>query len=172
VGASRQLGGIVMQILGVGSAEIKLSTPTFSAASAATGGWTATITNYDAANTYTLSTSSGSVSRSGSTITASGLANGASSIVYVVASRTGYATSDTGTVVGTSIPSCSSCTFSFKTTEGGNCGTCGIFGNTNIVCYDIYYYTGSPNPCIGCNPAIGSWYACVGRCCEVCGTYC
>jgi len=149
-----------MQILGVGSAEIKLDTPTFSATTAANGGWTATITNYDAANTYTLSTTSGSVSRTGSTITASGLSNGSSSTVSVYASQTGFATSSTGTVTGTSIPSCSTCTYAFTTTEGGNCGTCFIFGNNYIVCYDIYHYTGSPNPCIGCNAAIGSWYAC------------
>jgi len=161
-----------MQILGVGSAEIKLSTPTFSATTAANGGWTATITNYDAANTYTLSTTSGSVSRSGSTITASGLSNGSSSTVSVYASRTGFATSSTGTVTGTSIPNCSSCTYAYTTTEGGNCGTCGIFGNIHIVCYDIFWYTGSPNPCIGCPPAIGSWYNCVGYCCPVCNTYC
>jgi len=155
-----------------GTSQSKLATPTFSGSTATNGGWTATITNYDAANTYTISANSGSISRSGSGLTASGLANGASSTVTVTASRSGFVSSDSGLVSGTSIPSCSSCTFSFKTTEGGNCGTCNIFGNTHIVCYDIFYYTGSPNPCIGCNPAIGSWYECVGTCCAVCGTFC
>jgi hypothetical protein len=155
-----------------GTSQSKLATPTFSGSTATSGGWTATITNYDSSNTYTLSVNSGSISRSGSGLTASGLGNGASSTATVSASRSGFVSSDNGLVSGTAIPACSSCTFSYKATEGGNCGTCNIFGNTHIVCYDIFFYTGSPNPCIGCNAAIGSWYECVGTCCAVCGTYC
>lgn len=155
-----------------GTSQSKLATPTFSGSSATTGGWTATITNYDAANTYNLSVNAGSISRSGSGLTASGLANGASSTATISASRSGFVSSNNGLVSGTSIPNCSSCTYAYATTEGGNCGTCNIFGNTHIVCYDIIYYTGSPSPCIGCNAAVGSWYNCVGTCCAVCGTYC
>lgn len=165
-----------MQVLSASSGSLeKLPTPTLSTASATTGGFTFTITNYNASNTYVLSTTSGSVSRSGSTVTQSGLANGASATVSVYATRTNFINSDTATVAGTSTPNCSSCTFAYSTTEGGNCGTCGIFGGgqpSSISCYDIYYYTGNPSGCIGCNAAVGGWYTCGGTCCASCGTLC
>lgn len=148
-----------------GTSQSKLATPTLSGASATTGGFTFTITNYDAANTYTISTSAGSVSRSGSTITQSGLANGASATVSVTASRTGFVTSDTATRTGTSTPNCSSCTYAYTQVEGGNCCCTGMCGAPNqVCCYNIVVYTGNPSGCIGCNASIGSWYACDGTC--------
>jgi len=155
-----------------GTAQSKLATPTLSGATAATGGWTATITNYDALNTYTVTVTPGTISRSVSTITAAGLSNGASSTATVSASRSGFVSSDSAQRIGTSRPNCSSCAYAGTSTEGGNCGTCNIFGNTHIVCYDIIFYSGSPAGCIGCNAAIGGWYNCVGSCCAVCGSYC
>ena len=155
----------------VGVLPLSLPIPTFSAASQTTGGWTATITNFDAANTYTLSTTAGSVSRSGSTITQSGLGNGVTTTVTVTVTRNGYVGS-VGTRIGTSTPNCSSCTYAYTAVEGGNCGTCGIFGGgqpSSISCYDIVYYTGSPSGCIGCAAGIGGWYTCGGDCCGSCG---
>jgi hypothetical protein len=157
---------------GSGTAQSKLATPTISASSQTTGGWTATITNYDALNTYTVTVTPGTISRSVSTITAAGLSNGASSTATVSASRSGFVSSDSAQRVGTSTPNCSSCAYAGTGTEGGNCGTCNIFGNTHIVCYDIIYYSGSPAGCIGCNASIGGWYNCVGSCCAVCGSFC
>jgi len=157
---------------GSGTAQAKLATPTISGASQATGGWTATITNYDALNTYTVTVTPGTISRTGSTITAAGLSNGASSTATVSASRSGFVSSDSAQRIGTATPNCSSCAFAGTSVEGGNCGTCNIFGNTHIVCYNITFYSGSPAGCIGCNASVGGWYNCVGSCCAVCGSYC
>jgi len=148
-----------------GTSQTQLATPTLSGATATTGGFTFTITNFDGANTYTISTSAGSVSRSGGTITQSGLANGASATVSVTASRSGFVSSGTATRTGTSTPNCSSCTFAYTQVEGGNCCCTGMCGAPNqICCYNITVYTGNPSGCIGCNAAIGSWYACGGTC--------
>jgi hypothetical protein len=148
-----------------GTSQSKLATPTLSGTTATTGGFTLTINNYDAANTYTISTSAGSVSRSGSTITQAGLANGASATVYVTASRAGFVASDTATRTGTSRPNCSSCTYAYTQVEGGNCCCTGMCGAPNqVCCYNIVVYSGNPAGCIGCNASIGSWYACDGTC--------
>ena len=151
-----------------GSAQNVLDTPTLSSATATTGGFTITITNYDAANTYTLSTSSGSVSRSGSTITQSGLGNGASATVSIYASRSGYATSATGTRAGTSIAACSNTGYSYSTVNGGNLGTCGIIpcGAGENPAYDTLWVQVTPDPCISGGSVVnggyisynGSWY--------------
>jgi titin len=151
-----------------GSAQNVLDTPTLSAATATYGGFTFTITNYDAANTYTISTSAGSVSRSGSTVTQAGLGNGASATVSVTASRSGFATSATATRAGTAIPTCSNTGYSFTTTEGGNLGTCGIIpcGAGSTPAYDILYVQVTPDPCMngatvvngGYIAYIGGWY--------------
>jgi hypothetical protein len=155
-----------------GSAQAKLATPTISAASQLTGGWNATITNFDALNTYTVTVTPGTISRATAVITAAGLANGASSTATVTASRSGFVASDSAQRTGTATPNCTSCAFAGTSVEGGNCGTCNIFGNTHIVCYNITFYTGSPSGCIGCNAAVGGWYNCVGTCCAVCGSFC
>ena len=151
-----------------GSAQNVLATPTLSGATGTYGGFTFTITNYDAANTYTVTTSAGSVSRSGGTITQAGLANGASATVSVTASRSGFATSATATRAGTAIASCSNTGYSFTTTEGGNLGTCGIIpcGAGQNPAYDILHIQVTPVPCMsgatvvtgGYVFAIGSWY--------------
>jgi hypothetical protein len=80
-----------------GTSFTKLATPTFSGyQTGATPGrfkFNISIGNYDSANTYTVSVSAGSFSRSGSLITVSGLSDNQSSTVYVTASRSGYTTS-------------------------------------------------------------------------------
>ena len=70
-------------------------TPTFGSNTSASGGFTGSVTNYNAAYTWGISTNSGSVSfgsPSGSTypFTVSGLGSGASATVTVTTSRTGY----------------------------------------------------------------------------------
>lgn len=157
-----------MQIFaGVGSSE-KLVTPTLSSATAAYGGFSFTITNYDASYTYTLSTTSGSVSRSGSTVTQSGLANGASATVSVYASKSGFIDSDTATRAGTAIATCSNTGYSYSTINGGNLSTCGIIpcGAGQNPAYDTLWVQVTPDPCISGTSTIsggyitsnGSWY--------------
>ena len=148
-----------------GTSLARVATPTTSATTATVGGFTFTIDNYDAANTYTISTNAGSVSRSGSAITQTGLANGASATVSITASRAGFVNSATATRTGTARPACSSCTYAYTAVEGGNCGATGMCGAPNqVCCYDIIVYTGNPAGCVGCNAAVGSWYACDGTC--------
>jgi len=70
-------------------------TPTFGANSSTVGGFTGSVTNFDANYTFGISTSAGSVSfssPSGSTraFTVSGLSNGQSATVTVTTTRTGY----------------------------------------------------------------------------------
>lgn len=78
-----------------------LATPTLSSSISQSGGFYFTIENYNASNTYNLSTTSGSVSRSGNTVTVSGLSEGASATVTVGATRSGYGNSNTATRSGT-----------------------------------------------------------------------
>ena len=78
-----------------------LDTPTFGTVTRAVGGFSVGISNYDANNFYNVTASSGTASRSGATITVTGLTAGASSTVSVVASRSGYTNSATGQVTGT-----------------------------------------------------------------------
>lgn len=78
-----------------------LATPTLSSSTSQSGGFYFTIENYNASNTYNLSTTSGSVSRSGNTVTVSGLSEGASATVTVGATRSGYGSSNTATRSGT-----------------------------------------------------------------------
>lgn len=142
-----------------------VATPTLSGATATAGGFTVSITNFDAANTYTLTTSAGSVSRSGSAITQTGLGNGVSATISIYANRAGFAQSGTATRTGTSSPACSSCTYAYTAVEGGNCCCTGMCGAPNqVCCYDIIVYTGNPAGCVGCAASIGSWYACDGTC--------
>lgn len=78
-----------------------LATPTLSSATSQSGGFFFTINNYDASNTYNISTTAGSVSRSGNIVTVSGLSEGSSATVTVGATRSGYGNSDTATRTGT-----------------------------------------------------------------------
>jgi hypothetical protein len=161
-GSRRTSGGAINDIW-FGALPV-LPVPTFSAASQTTGGWTATITNYDATVTYSISTTSGSASQASGTITQSGLGNGVSTTVTATLTKSGYIGS-IGTVSGTSTPNCSSCTYAYTQVEGGNCCCVGFCGAANqVCCYNIVVYSGSPSGCIGCAASVGSWYACDGTC--------
>jgi hypothetical protein len=157
-----------MQILaGVGSSE-QLPTPILSAATATYGGFTFTITNYNASNGYTITTTAGSVSRSGSTVTQSGLSNGASATVTIYSTRAGFTNSFSATSVGTAIPTCTNTGYSYTTVNGGNCGTCGIIpcGTGHVPAYDTLWVQVTPVPCMsgatvvpgGYTNSNGSWY--------------
>ncbi len=79
------------------------TSPTFGPVSRTADGFSSTITNFDAAVTYTGSaTAGGTVTISGSTVTVTGLAPGTSSTSTVTATRAGYVTV-AGTVAGTSL---------------------------------------------------------------------
>jgi hypothetical protein len=163
------------------SGAIGLDTPTLSSASSAYGGFSFTITNYDSTVTYVISTNSGSISRTSGTVTVSGLSNGASATASVTATKTGYLNSSTATRTSTSYPTCSY-SYSYVTTEGGNCGTCGIFGGgqpSSISCYDFTHYVASNATCMQGSTVVtseygtvGSWYTCGPSCCSLCGTLC
>ena len=165
------------------SGAIVLTTPTLSTSSGAYGGFTFTISNYDATVVYVLSTNVGSITRAAGTgnITVTGLSNGASATASVTATKTGYLNSSTATRTGTSYPSCSY-SYSYTTTEGGNCGTCGIFGGgqpSSISCYDFTHYVASNATCMQGTTVVtseygtvGPWYTCGPSCCELCGTLC
>jgi hypothetical protein len=163
------------------SGAIGLDTPTLSTASGAYGGFTFTITNYDSTVTYVLSTNSGTISRSLGTVSVTGLSNGSSATASVTATKTGYLNSTTATRAGSAYPSCTYGSY-YTGTEGGNCGTCGVFGGgqpSSISCYDITYYVASNATCMQGTTvitsvwsSIGSWYTCGGSCCSVCGTLC
>ena len=157
-----------MQILaGVGSSE-QLPTPILSAATATYGGFTFTISNYDAANGYTITTTSGSVSRVGNTVTQSGLANGASATVTIFSTRAGFTDSFSTTRAGTAIPTCTNTGYSFTTVNGGNLGTCGIIpcGAGQNPAYDTVHVQVTPSPCMSGSTVVtggyisynGSWY--------------
>jgi titin len=88
-----------------------LATPTLSTATSAVGAFSFTITNYDAANGYTLSSTAGTASRSGSTVTVSGLSNGASATVSVTATRASFVSSSTATQSGSSLNQVATPTF-------------------------------------------------------------
>jgi hypothetical protein len=77
-----------------GTSFTRLATPTYSSYQA--GGtpgrfkFNISIANYDAANTYSVSVSAGSFTRSGSLITVAGLSDNQGSTVYITASRSGF----------------------------------------------------------------------------------
>lgn len=157
-----------MQILaGVGSSE-QLPTPILSAATATYGGFTFTITNYNASNGYTITTTAGSVSRSGATVTQSGLSNGASATVTIFSTRAGFTDSFPTTRAGTAISTCVGTGYSYTTINGGNLGTCGIIacGAGQNPAYDTLWVQVTPSPCMSGTTVItggyisnnGSWY--------------
>lgn len=80
-----------------------LATPTLSSATSQSGGFFFTINNYDASNTYVLSTTSGSISRSGNLVTVSGLSSGASATATVRATRSGYGNSNSASRTGSAL---------------------------------------------------------------------
>lgn len=142
-----------------------VDTPVLATASAQNASFTVAISNYDSAATYNLSTSAGSISRSGSTITVSSLSASASATITVTASKSGFDTSAPATRTGSAAASCS-CVYAYTQVEGGNCccfGFCG--GARQVCCYNIVVYTPASSPCTGsCGSSVGSWYACDGTC--------
>lgn len=165
MGANRQYYGVIMQILAVATKRPQLPVPTFSASSTITGGYTFTITNYDAANTYTVSTTAGSVVHSSGTVTQSGLGYSTSTTVTVVVNRSGY-TSSSATTTGTSAgapctpngctPTCSY-TFSYSVPAGGSLIGCGVPGCGGGCRYwDRDYYTATA-PTASCADGCGGY---------------
>lgn len=98
-------------------------TPTFGGNTSVSGGFTGSVTNYNALYTWGIATNSGSVSfgsPSGSTypFTVSGLGSGASATVTVTTSRTGYSGGSAQTTgTATSLPSPPTITSSSNTTS-------------------------------------------------------
>jgi hypothetical protein len=129
-----------MQIFaGVGGSMDTLATPTLSAATSIAGGFTFTITNYSALNSYTISTTAGSASQASGTVTQSGLGYSTSATVSVTATRVGFISSDTATRAGTSnaappcvpagcTPPCGSAILYTTVTCGGSVICCGCPG--------------------------------------------
>ena len=142
----------------------QLGIPELSAyAYGADGAFTFTITNFNSSYSYNITAASGSISRTTNTVTVSGLGNGATLTVSVVASFSGFSPSKTASIVGQTKPVCSSCGGGTTSVQGCNGGTCGIIACGSGYCpaYDIvFYYSPSPNPCIGCAAAVGGWYCC------------
>lgn len=154
-----------MQILAVATKRENLPTPTFSASSSTTGGYTFTITNYNALNTYVVSTTVGSVVESGGTVTQSGLGTSVTTTVTVTATRAGF-TSATATTTGTSAgapctpngctPTCTY-TFSYSVAAGGSLIGCGIPGCTTGCRYwNRDYYTATA-PTASCANGCGGF---------------
>lgn len=163
-----------MQVFAVASGSLEvLPTPTLSAYSyGADGSFQFTISNYNAANGYTLSTTAGSISRSTNTVTVSGLGNGGTATASVTATRAGFENSLVGQVTGQSKPACTSCGTATYGLNGCNGATCGIIpcGSGSCPAYDSYtYYSPTPNPCVGCASSIGGWYCCTVTCSNACG---
>jgi hypothetical protein len=100
-----------------------LATPTLSAATSNSSGFSFTINNYDASNTYVLSITSGSISRSGSLVTVSGLSSGSSATATVRATRSGYGNSNSATRTGTALAQ-------YTVTWNANGGTVSPSSNT------------------------------------------
>ena len=149
-----------MQILcGAGGSE-QLPTPALSAASSGAQSFSFTITNYNAANTYALSTTAGSVSRSTATVTVTGLSNAGSATVSIYATRVGFDNSATATRTGTSLTACSNTGYSYTTINGGNLGTCGIIpcGAGQNPAYDTLWVQVTPDPCVSGSTVIAGGY--------------
>lgn len=131
-----------MQIVGgVGGVE-KLPLPTLSATTSANGSFSFTITNYSASNTYVVSTTNGSVTEAGGTVTNSGLSSSASAVVTVYATRVGFINSDSVTASGSALPAVATPTFStYVATIGGF--TTSISNYDAAVSYTISVNAGS-----------------------------
>lgn len=162
-----------MQILaGIGSAE-STPTPTLSSSGDLLSIVT-TITNYDAAATYYVTTTAGSASRSGATITVSGLSNSQSATVSVYATKPGFNNSATATSSASAIPGCTYTGSGPNQIAGGNCGTCGIICcSTGVPAYEFCTNYYSPSTCNlnGTKITSGSYsFVCVGWYCLTTGT--
>jgi hypothetical protein len=154
MGGCWQPSGVTMQILGgVGGSE-KLVDPTLSVTATTCSGFTVSIGNYSALNTYTVSTSAGSQSTSSGTITITGLAKGQSSTVTVTADRVGYINSS-ASIASSSYVACSSCSYAGTSIE-----FCGCFSGIQWN-YDITFRSGNPGGCCpaDCAALISSCYS-------------
>jgi predicted RNA-binding protein with TRAM domain len=80
-----------------GTALLAGTVPTLSAVTSVVGGYTITITNYSASNTYSVVASDGTATVNGADVTVLGLAPGASSTVTVTATRAGYSSTSAHT---------------------------------------------------------------------------
>lgn len=173
VPGSRRTSGGSVNDLWSGASIPALAIPTLSSYSyGADTTFTFTITNYDAAATYVLATTAGSISRSTNTCTVSGLGNGGTATASVTATKSGFANSPVAQVTGQSKPACSSCGTATYGLNGCNGATCGVIACASGTCpaYDAYYYfSPTPNPCVGCAAAVGSWYCCTVTCSNACG---
>lgn len=132
-----------MQIIGAVGGSEKLVDPTLSVTATTCSGFTVSIGNYSALNTYTVSASVGSVSRTNGIITITGLSKGQSSTVTVTASRAGYISSSAA-ISGSSYGACSSCSFASSSIE-----FCGCFDGIQWN-YNVTFQSGNPS---GCCPA-------------------
>lgn len=115
-----------------------LATPTLSAATSNSSGFSFTINNYDASNTYVLSTTSGSISRSGGLVTVGGLSSGASATATVRATRSGYGDSASATRTGSALPQ-------YSITWNPNGGTFSNGSSSNEIDTGISGTTTSPS---------------------------
>jgi titin len=127
--------------------------PTTSTPVSTVDGFTFTITNYDAAATYTFPATNGAtVARNGSAVTVSGLGAGQTSTVTVTAAKAGFTTASSA-VVGSSLRTGIAPTFStpvrtpsgytfritnyvpaaFYTFNATNGATVDVFGGSNVV---------------------------------------
>lgn len=128
-----------MQILaGTGTSE-QLPTPTYSGYSAGADPgrykYRVNIANYTALNTYTVTTSAGSVSRSGDAITVSGLSDSQSATITVTASRAGFNSSSSSATYSAPGAPCAVGTYLYGPvyypSAGGVAGACGYNGVCN-----------------------------------------
>jgi len=132
-----------------------LDTPVLSTATSVSGGFTFTITNYSASAGYILSTTAGSVSRSGATVTQSGLGYSVSATVSVTATESNFPNSAVATRAGTSaacVPAgCTppGCTLTTSTSQGALFGGCGAPGClSGCLYYTRTTYTYTANYCV------------------------
>ena len=132
-----------------------LDTPVLSTATSISGGFTFTITNYSVSSNYVLSTTAGSVARSGATVTQSGLGFSTSATVSVTATESNFPNSAVATRAGTSaacVPAgCTppSCTLTTSTGMGALFGGCGSPGCTGgCLYYTRTTYTYTANYCV------------------------
>lgn len=149
-----------------GTSFTQLATPTLATATSEVSSFTVVINNYDSGATYSISTTAGSASRSGNTITVGGLVDSGSATITVSASKTGFATSASATRTGTAIPICTFTGTTYQQLAGGNCSTCGIICcGSGVPAYYFTFYVYTPYPCriggskITGDPATaGSWF--------------
>lgn len=161
MGGCWQPDGLVMQVLGaVALVADQLPVPTLGTATATSTGFTFSITNYSALNTYVVTTTAGTASQTSGTVTQAGLGYSTSATVSVYATRAGFSNSDVATRAGTSsaapcvpagcTPPCGAYTYSYTTTcatgqggaqVAGSCGSPGCLGGCRYYNLDWYVYS-------------------------------